>query len=393
MLTLAVFSVASEGGHAASTVVGTPGWLYGTAWKKEATASLVASAIRHGVRAFDTANQPRHYNESLLGEALRTSGLGRADFFLQSKFTPAHFQDEDATPYNRAAPIGEQVAQSVAGSLAHLGVERLDSLLMHGHYDAFGDTLAAWRGFEAARGAGLVTSIGVSNFDAALLRRLAAAASEPPTIVQNRLRAAGGWDDEVRRWCAETGALYQGFSLLTANRHALKAPSVLRLARARAVEATEVLIRWARQRGIVVVTGPKAAAHIAANSELFGRPASDGALDEDELETVDALAASPYDGSSAVRVTFRSALPDAPIECLWVGNDGALVPQGTIEAKGRTLDVNTYHGHEFQCRLRESQRVLKRWVADAAVAAAGGGGRVSVTLDGQEDHQGAKVEL
>lgn len=40
-----------------------PKMLYGTAWKKEATAELVAEALDVGFRGIDTAAQPKHYNE------------------------------------------------------------------------------------------------------------------------------------------------------------------------------------------------------------------------------------------------------------------------------------------------------------------------------------------
>ena len=38
--------------------------VYGTAWKKGETASLVEEAVTHGFRFIDTACQPRHYNEA-----------------------------------------------------------------------------------------------------------------------------------------------------------------------------------------------------------------------------------------------------------------------------------------------------------------------------------------
>ena len=40
-----------------------PRLIYGTAWKKEATAPLVVSAVLAGFRGIDTACQPKHYYE------------------------------------------------------------------------------------------------------------------------------------------------------------------------------------------------------------------------------------------------------------------------------------------------------------------------------------------
>ncbi|HUK39458.1 MAG TPA: hypothetical protein VLX11_00390, partial [Candidatus Acidoferrales bacterium] len=47
-----------------------PAFMYGTAWKKDATKQLVELAVASGFRAIDTANQLIHYNEALVGEAL-----------------------------------------------------------------------------------------------------------------------------------------------------------------------------------------------------------------------------------------------------------------------------------------------------------------------------------
>jgi diketogulonate reductase-like aldo/keto reductase len=46
-------------------------FIYGTAWKKAETKRLVREALVAGFRRIDTAAQPRHYQEHLVGEALR----------------------------------------------------------------------------------------------------------------------------------------------------------------------------------------------------------------------------------------------------------------------------------------------------------------------------------
>jgi diketogulonate reductase-like aldo/keto reductase len=66
--------------------VGKPPFIYGTAWKKDATTSLVRQALEAGYTAIDTANQPRHYREDLVGEALRgafaAGSAKREDIFV-----------------------------------------------------------------------------------------------------------------------------------------------------------------------------------------------------------------------------------------------------------------------------------------------------------------------
>jgi diketogulonate reductase-like aldo/keto reductase len=70
----------------------TPLMIYGTAWKAEWTAELVVKALEAGFRAIDTAAQPKHYKEDLVGNAIRDCiqrGLfEREDIYIQTKFTP-----------------------------------------------------------------------------------------------------------------------------------------------------------------------------------------------------------------------------------------------------------------------------------------------------------------
>lgn len=80
-------SMASASGNPASRLNDEePAFIYGTAWKKDQTKKLVKEAIVQGFRRVDTAAQPRHYQEALVGEALReayTEGLvTRADLYV-----------------------------------------------------------------------------------------------------------------------------------------------------------------------------------------------------------------------------------------------------------------------------------------------------------------------
>ena len=84
-----------------------PTLLYGTAWKEERTADVVAQALRMGFRGLDTANQRRHYCEAEVGRALlaelQRGTLRREDVFVQTKFTFRRGQDH-RLPYDPAAP-------------------------------------------------------------------------------------------------------------------------------------------------------------------------------------------------------------------------------------------------------------------------------------------------
>src|SRR5215468_1040030 len=106
-----------------------PSFIYGTAWKKEATAHLVKTAVRAGFTAIDTANQPKHYQEPLVGEALTelaAEGISRNSLFLQTKFTPHDGQDH-RVPYDPQAKLQVQVRQSFESSLWNLKTDYIDS--------------------------------------------------------------------------------------------------------------------------------------------------------------------------------------------------------------------------------------------------------------------------
>ena len=247
--------------------VSVPWILYGTAWKEERTAALTAAALDAGFRGVDTANQRKHYVEADVGAALAAAGLARERLFVQTKFTYLRGQDE-RLPYDPAAPVAEQVEQSCAASLAHLGLARLDALLLHGPQQAKGltaDDRAVWTRFEDLRMRGLVGLLGVSNITAAQLALLWAHATVKPALVQNRCYARDGWDGEVRAWCADHGVVYQGFSLLTANRAELAAAPVVALARRHDCSVPELVFAFARQLGIIVLTGTSNEAHMRAD--------------------------------------------------------------------------------------------------------------------------------
>src|SRR5687767_10824881 len=124
-----------------------PRFLYGTAWKDDQTQRLTELALAQGFRGIDTANQRRHYHESAVGLALaasiRSGLLTQADLFLQTKFTFRAGQDH-RLPYDPRAPIATQVEQSFASSLEHLGVEGIDSYLLHGPTQRTGLSAADW---------------------------------------------------------------------------------------------------------------------------------------------------------------------------------------------------------------------------------------------------------
>jgi diketogulonate reductase-like aldo/keto reductase len=250
-----------------------PPFIYGTAWKKDATTQLVQQAVEAGFRAIDTANQLRHYDEARVGEALQEfwkKGVKRESFFLQTKFTSAGGQDH-RTPYDRSADPATQVRQSFESSLQHLHTDYLDSYVLHG--PTFRQGLApedweVWAAIEELYASGKTRVIGVSNVSAEQLALLCSRARTKPMVVQNRCFAVLGWDHQVREICHDQGIVYEGFSLLTANQEFLGAPQIRAAAARLDTGIPQVIFKFSMQIGMVPLTGTTSPDHMREDLDV-----------------------------------------------------------------------------------------------------------------------------
>lgn len=249
-----------------------PAFLYGTAWKEDRTAELVQLALLAGFRGIDTANQRRHYFEAAVGEGLAvafaTGAVRREDLFLQTKFTYQPGQDH-RLPYDPRASLTEQVAQSMASSLEHLGTAYVDSYVLHGPASGHGWTESdaeVWAAMVREREAGRAKVLGVSNVSLRHLQQM----PEPPAFVQNRCFARLGWDRHVRAFCRERGVIYQGFSLLTANPEVMQHELLAAVAKTAGVTVAQVVFAFARAVGILPLTGTSSRGHMEQDLASLG---------------------------------------------------------------------------------------------------------------------------
>lgn len=271
-----------------------PGFVYGTAWKEADTERLTRLALEAGFRGIDTANQRRHYHEAGVGAAIArafASGLvHRDELFLQSKFTSVSGQDH-RLPYDPDADDATQVRQSFASSLEHLQIEMLDSYVLHGPARRFGLTssdLAVWQAMEELHATGRTRFLGVSNVGLDQLEGLCARATTPPAFVQNRCFARSGWDREVRAFCRERGIVYQGFSLLTANRAELRHPAFERLVARVGKTPAQVIFRFALQVGMQPLTGTTDPGHMREDLQSH-----EFELSSEDVRLVEGIAGAP----------------------------------------------------------------------------------------------------
>jgi 2,5-diketo-D-gluconate reductase B len=132
------------------------------------SADTVLAALKAGYRHIDTAR--KYGTERAVGEALRVSGLSRKDIFLTTKVSHENLRAGD-------------FAKSVDESLAALGVDYVDLLLIHWPNPeiALTETMPA---LAKAKRQGLARHIGVANFNIALLDQAIDLCPEPLVALQ-----------------------------------------------------------------------------------------------------------------------------------------------------------------------------------------------------------------
>ena len=208
-----------------------PALVYGTAWKKEATSDLVYQALSNGFTGIDTACQPKHYREDLVGAGMRRAlaegKLKRTDLYVQTKYTAFSGQDPENIPYDAKSSIADQVKASVAVSLQHLRTVEdetdvtadesyLDGFLLHSPLKTIDETMEAWHVLEQYV-PNKIRCLGVSNCTIHALMDIYERANVKPAVVQNRFYPNTRFDIGLRRFCREKAIIYQSFWTLTAN--------------------------------------------------------------------------------------------------------------------------------------------------------------------------------
>src|SRR3954471_8397617 len=138
------------------------------------TAEGVTTALEAGYRHIDTAEM--YQNERGVGEAVRASGLDRADVYITSKLSNAAHRPDDAR-------------RAFDRTLRELGFDYVDLFLIHWPlpmlYD--GDFVSTWKVMEEFHADGRARSIGVSNFQVPHLQRLMDECDVVPAVNQIEL--------------------------------------------------------------------------------------------------------------------------------------------------------------------------------------------------------------
>jgi len=256
--------------------------IYGTAWKKENTAKLVETALLSGFKSIDTACQPKHYREDLVGLGLENAfnkGIKREDIFVQTKFTPISGQDINNMPYLSSDDIITQVEKSFLKSKENLKLDFIDSYLIHSPFNPIEDLVKVYRTMEEFVQNKEVGQLGISNcYDLKLFSYLYDIAKVKPKVLQNRFYAASNYDKDLREFCKQKNITYQSFWSLTANPNILASNEITSLVLKYGKTKEQIFYKFLKQIGITPLNGTTSKVHMLEDLDI-----DDFLLEENEI--------------------------------------------------------------------------------------------------------------
>jgi 2,5-diketo-D-gluconate reductase A len=231
------------------------------------TRAATLEALNVGYRHIDTAEM--YGNEREVGEAVRDSGIDRAEVFVTSKLNNGFHAPEDALA-------------TFDLSLQVMKFDYLDLFLIHWPLPAVGDFVETWKTLEEIYRSGRVRAIGVSNFQAHHLERLAAKTTIVPAVNQIEIHPYFTQDD-LRAFDREHGIATEAWSPI-AQGQVLGDPTIVHIAGRLDRSPAQVTLRWHIQRGDIVFPKSSTRARMAENFALF-----DFELSDDDMAAITAL--------------------------------------------------------------------------------------------------------
>jgi 2,5-diketo-D-gluconate reductase A len=236
--------------------------------KGEDGIAAIQGALEAGYRLLDTA--VNYENETEVGEALRRSGLPRAEVQVASKLPGRHHAYDEAIA-------------SVRGSLDRLGLDYLDLHLIHWPNPSVDKYVEAWRALVDLQREGLVKSIGVSNFTEAHLIRIIDDSGVTPAVNQVELHPRFP-QAEMRQVHERLGIRTEAWSPMGKRNAPLAEDPVTSAAERLGVTPGQVILRWHVQLGSLPIPKSANPERQRQNLDLFGFE-----LTDDEVAAISAL--------------------------------------------------------------------------------------------------------
>ena len=229
----------------------------------------VRTAIEAGYRLIDTAENYR--NEDAVGQAIRESGIDRSEIFITTKF-------------NRRWHSVDGVRQAYEASLKRLGVDYIDLMLVHWPNPDQDRYVEAVQGLQAILDNGGLRAIGTSNFKPAHLQRVQEETGIIPNVNQIQL-SPYSTRSESREYHTAHDIVTESWSPLGASSDKLRSDSlIISIADDHDKSATQVVLRWHVQLGLIVIPRSSHPGRIAENIDIF-----DFELTEEEMSKISSL--------------------------------------------------------------------------------------------------------
>ena len=233
----------------------------------ERTAEATRTALEIGYRHIDTAQM--YGNEREVGKAVRDSGLDRGEVFVTSKV-------------NNSRLDREAMLDSFDQSLAELGFDHVDLMLIHWPLPAVSDYVGRWKVMEEIYASGRARAIGVSNFQPDHLRTLFASAEVRPAVNQIEVHPYLA-QDELRAFDAEHEIVTEAWAPIARGKVA-DDPVIRGIAEQLGRTPAQVTLRWHVQRGDVVFPKSVTRSRVEENFAIF-----DFELDDSAMAAISAL--------------------------------------------------------------------------------------------------------
>lgn len=228
----------------------------------------VKAALDTGYRLIDTAMIYR--NEADVGRAIKDSGVSREDIFLTTKL----FRNDMG--YDSAlAAIDE--------SLKKLSQDYVDLYLIHWPGDSLEKRSDSWRALLEIKRQGKARHIGVSNFEIKHLKRLFDETETKPSVNQIEFHPfMYEQQKDLLDFCKEKGIVFEAYSPLARGQR--QNPKLAEIGQKHGKSASQVMIRWAIQRGSVPLPRSSNPDHVKENFDVF-----DFKLTDKEMSDIDSV--------------------------------------------------------------------------------------------------------
>lgn len=216
-------------------------------------AGLVGKAIAAGYRLIDTA--AIYENERGVGEGIHSASIAREELFITTKLW------NDRHGYDQALRAFDE-------SMAHLRLDSLDLYLIHWPAPRQDGYVNAWRAMIRLREEGRVKSIGVSNFKADHIQRLAEETGVVPAVNQIELHPRFQ-QTALRALHASHGIATEAWSPLGQGR-SLRDGTLNAIGDKHGKTPAQIILRWHLDNGIIAIPKSATPARIVENIDVLG---------------------------------------------------------------------------------------------------------------------------